>query len=29
LCREYAITANEPTGIWGGMTTAERAMLVR
>ena len=29
LCREYAVAANEPTGIWGGLTTAERANLVK
>ncbi|MGV9867036.1 WhiB family transcriptional regulator [Rhodococcus koreensis] len=23
-CREYAVTANEPHGIWGGLTLAER-----
>ena len=28
LCREYAVMANEPTGIWGGMTTVERQSLV-
>lgn len=24
-CREYAVIANEPHGIWGGLTPAERA----
>ena len=28
LCREYAVTANEPTGVWGGLSTVDREKLV-
>lgn len=28
LCGEYAITAKEPTGVWGGMSTADREKLL-
>jgi hypothetical protein len=28
LCREYAVVANEPTGVWGGLSTADREKLV-
>lgn len=28
LCREYAIVANEPTGVWGGLSTADREKMV-
>jgi WhiB family redox-sensing transcriptional regulator len=28
-CREYALDASEPHGIWGGMTPEERAALVQ
>jgi hypothetical protein len=24
LCAEYALAAKEPTGVWGGLTTADR-----
>lgn len=27
LCAEYAITANEPYGIWGATTPAERKLI--
>lgn len=29
LCLEYALTARETSGIWGGMTARERADLLR
>lgn len=25
-CRDYAITINEPYGIWGGLTESERRL---
>lgn len=28
LCREYAVTAHEPAGVWGGLSTADREKLV-
>ena len=28
LCREYAVTAFEPTGVWGGLSTVDREKLV-
>jgi WhiB family redox-sensing transcriptional regulator len=28
LCAEYAVTANEPTGVWGGLSTNDREKLV-
>lgn len=28
LCREYAVVANEPTGVWGGLSAADREKLV-
>jgi len=28
MCREYAVTAFEPTGVWGGLSTADREKLV-
>lgn len=29
LCGDYAITAREPWGVWGGMTASERRKLLR
>lgn len=29
LCMQYALTAREPAGIWGGLTARERAHLIR
>lgn len=29
LCAEYALTAKEQSGIWGGMTTRERQQIIR
>jgi hypothetical protein len=28
MCREYAVIAKEPTGVWGGLSTADREKLV-
>jgi WhiB family redox-sensing transcriptional regulator len=28
-CRRYALEVQEPYGVWGGLTAAERAALVR
>lgn len=28
-CREYAITAREKDGVWGGLTARERRRLIR
>jgi WhiB family redox-sensing transcriptional regulator len=28
-CREHALTAQEPYGVWGGLTEEERAALLR
>jgi hypothetical protein len=28
MCREYAVLANEPSGIWGGLSTADREKMV-
>lgn len=27
LCADYALAAKEPTGVWGGLTTADREKL--
>lgn len=28
-CREYALEAREPAGVWGGMSTKQRVALLR
>lgn len=28
MCREYAIVAREPAGVWGGLSTADREKMV-
>jgi WhiB family transcriptional regulator, redox-sensing transcriptional regulator len=28
-CRRHALVVRKPYGVWGGLTTAERAMLIR
>ncbi|MDU4244395.1 MAG: WhiB family transcriptional regulator, partial [Varibaculum cambriense] len=28
-CREYALAAQEPYGVWGGLTQEERRELIR
>lgn len=29
LCREHALTVHEPYGIWGGLSEAEREMIIK